>query len=73
MVLEVTIILEVIISIVPSMRKSTLFNIIVAFNYPILLPFKMLQNKIFKNNIIDFSPLFAMMILSYIRMFLNGK
>ena len=55
------------------MKESTIYNVIAAFNYPILKPFKVIQNKIFKNNIIDFSPLFAMMILSYIRMFLNVK
>ncbi|WP_394855048.1 YggT family protein [Clostridium lamae] len=68
-----TILLEVIISVFPTMKGNVFFNAITSFNYPILKPFKILQNKIFKNNILDFSPLFAVMILSYIRMFLNAK
>lgn len=52
----------------PSMKEKTIYNIIASFNYPVLLPFRVIQDKIFKNNLIDFSPLFAIMILSYIRM-----
>ncbi|MGG7212133.1 YggT family protein [Clostridium nigeriense] len=66
--LEITILLEVIISMFPSMKETNIYNIIASFNYPVLLPFRVLQDKVFKNNLIDFSPLFAIMILSYIRM-----
>lgn len=52
----------------PSIKETNIYNIIASFNYPVLLPFRVLQDKVFKNNLIDFSPLFAIMILSYIRM-----
>ncbi|WP_084766967.1 YggT family protein [uncultured Clostridium sp.] len=66
--LEITIFLEIILSIFPSIRENSFYNIIASFNYPILQPFRVIQSKVFKNNIIDFSPLFAIMLLSYIRM-----
>ena len=67
-----TILLEVILSLLPKIRESAIYNIITSFNYPVLKPFKIIQGKIFKNNIIDFSPLFAIILLSYIRMIFNG-
>jgi len=54
------------------MRERAFYNLIVSFNYPILKPFRVLQIKLFKNNVIDFAPLFSIMLLSYIRMFFNG-
>ncbi|MCF0149242.1 MAG: YggT family protein [Clostridium sp.] len=71
-VLEVTILSEVILSLFPRLKESVIYNIITSFNYPVLKPFKTIQSKIFKNNIIDFSPLFAIMMLSYIRILFNG-
>ncbi|WP_365960334.1 YggT family protein [uncultured Clostridium sp.] len=71
-VLEISILLEVIMSLFPKVRENTFYNIITSFNYPVLKPFKTIQYKVFKNNIIDFSPLFAIMVISYIRMFFNG-
>ncbi|WP_396335353.1 YggT family protein [Clostridium sp.] len=67
-VLEITIFAEVIMSILPSIRESAFYELIASFNNPILKPFRFLQDKILRNSMIDFSPLFAIMLLSYIRM-----
>ncbi|WP_425340182.1 YggT family protein [Clostridium tertium] len=67
-VLEITIFAEVIMSILPSIRESAFYELIALFNNPILKPFRFLQDKILRNSMIDFSPLFAIMLLSYIRM-----
>ncbi|GAA0825660.1 hypothetical protein GCM10008914_32050 [Clostridium tertium] len=55
-------------SILPSIRESAFYELIALFNNPILKPFRFLQDKILRNSMIDFSPLFAIMLLSYIRM-----
>ncbi|WP_370836637.1 MULTISPECIES: YggT family protein [Clostridium] len=67
-VLEITIFAEVIMSILPSIRESAFYELIASFNNPVLKPFRFLQDKILRNSMIDFSPLFAIMLLSYIRM-----
>ncbi|MDU2460183.1 MAG: YggT family protein [Clostridium sp.] len=55
-------------SILPSIRESAFYKLIASFNNPVLKPFRFLQDKILRNSMIDFSPLFAIMLLSYIRM-----
>ncbi|WP_374940958.1 YggT family protein [Clostridium mucosae] len=66
-VLEITIFAEVIMSILPSIRENDFYRLIASFNSPILKPFRILQDKLLRNSMIDFSPLFAIMLLSYIR------
>ena len=55
-------------SILRSIRESAFYELIASFNNPVLKPFRFLQDKILRNSMIDFSPLFAIMLLSYIRM-----
>ncbi|MDU7088098.1 MAG: YggT family protein [Clostridium sp.] len=55
-------------SILPSIGESAFYELIASFNNPVLKPFRFLQDKILRNSMIDFSPLFAIMLLSYIRM-----
>ncbi|MGJ0842284.1 YggT family protein [Clostridium tertium] len=55
-------------SILPSIKQSAFYDLVASFNSPILKPFRFLQDKILRNSMIDFSPLFAIMLLSYIRM-----
>ncbi|WP_460287686.1 YggT family protein [Clostridium sp. CTA-7] len=68
-VLEITIIMEAFMSILPNVRQSSFYELITSFNNPILKPFRILQEKIIGNSMLDFSPLFAIILLSTIRMY----
>lgn len=64
--LEISIIAEVILSYVPNMRESSFYRILVSFNNPILTPFRVLQERLFGNMMIDFAPLLALISLNFI-------
>lgn len=65
-VLNISILAEVILSYVPNIRESSFYRVLVSFNNPILTPFRVLQERIFGNMMIDFSPLLAVMVLNFI-------
>lgn len=69
--LEITILAEVIFSYIPSMRENPIFNTIEAFNYPVLQPFRILQQKVMPNfGMIDISPILAILVLNMLTMIL---
>lgn len=65
--LEISILAEVILSYLPSIKESNFYRVLVSFNYPILQPFRKLQEKIFSNMMIDFAPLLAIIFLNFAR------
>lgn len=69
--LDISIIAEILFSYFPGGRESKIYNILVSFNYPILEPFRRLQAKFFSNMMIDFSPMFAIIFLNFIRRILG--
>lgn len=66
--LSYSILAEVILSYIPSVRGNKFYEIILKFNEPVLTPFKQLQNKIVGESMLDFSPVFAIIFLDI----LNG-
>ena len=64
--LDISILAEVILSYVPNIRESSFYRILVSFNNTILTPFRMLQEKLFGNMMIDFAPLLAIIVLNLI-------
>ena len=64
--LDISIWAEVILSYIPNIRESSFYKILVSFNNPILTPFRMLQEKLFGNMMIDFAPLLAIIVLNFI-------
>ena len=64
--LDISILAEVILSYVPNIRESSFYKILVSFNNTILTPFRMLQEKLFGNMMIDFAPLLAIIVLNLI-------
>ena len=64
--LDISILAEVILSYVPDIRESSFYEILVSLNNPILTPFRMLQEKLFGNMMIDFAPLLAIIVLNFI-------
>ena len=65
-VLDISILSEVILSYVPNIRESSFYRILVSFNNPILTPFRILQERLFGNMMIDFAPLLAIIVLNFI-------
>lgn len=64
--LDISILAEVILSYIPSIRESNFYKILVSFNNPILSPFRILQEKLFGSMMIDFAPLLAIIALNFI-------
>ncbi|MDU3723011.1 MAG: YggT family protein [Clostridium celatum] len=71
-VLYISIFAEIIMSYIPNLRQSQVYKIITSFNYPILEPFRRVQEKIFGQMMLDFSPVLAIMFLSLIKGLLLG-
>ncbi|MBS6184588.1 MAG: YggT family protein [Clostridium celatum] len=65
-VLDISILAEVILSYVPNIRESSFYRILVSFNNPILAPFRILQERLFGNMMIDFAPILAIIVLNFI-------
>ena len=65
--LEISILAEVLLSYVSSIKESSFYKVLVSFNYPILQPFRKLQEKLFTNMMIDFAPLLAIVFLNFVR------
>ena len=64
--LDISILLEVILSYVPNIRESSFYRILVSFNNPILEPFRIIQERLLGNMMIDFAPLLAIIVLNFI-------
>jgi YggT family protein len=71
-VLDISILAEILTSYFPSLRQGNIYKILVSFNYPILEPFRRLQEKFFGNMMIDFSPILAIIFLNFLRRILIG-
>lgn len=65
--LETTILAEVILSYIPSFGNSSLSKILRSFNFPILEPFRRLQQNLLGMSMIDFSPIIAILVIGFIR------
>ncbi|MDU1313214.1 YggT family protein [Clostridium septicum] len=65
--LEFTILAEVLLSWIPGMRENKIYELIVTFNNPIIEPFRRIQQNIFSNSMIDFSPMFALIFINILR------
>lgn len=65
--LETTILVEVILSYIPSLKESSLAVLLKSFNLPILEPLRRIQQNLFGMSMIDFSPIFAIVIIGIIR------
>ena len=65
-VLDISILAEVILSYIPNIRESSFYRILVSFNNPILEHFRILQERLFGNMMIDFAPLLAIIVLNFI-------
>ncbi|GAB6170352.1 hypothetical protein JCM1393_28120 [Clostridium carnis] len=57
-------------SYIPNLRENAMYKLVLNFNYPILEPFRILQNKLFSVSAVDFSPIFAILFLNFIRIIL---
>lgn len=67
-----SILAEVLMSFFPKGRESSIYKVLLSFNYPILEPFRRIQSKFFSNMMIDFSPILAFTFLNILRGFLIG-
>ena len=64
--LDISILAEVILYYIPSIKESSFYRVLVSFNYPILEPFRRLQERFFGNMMIDFAPLLAIIVINFI-------
>ncbi|WP_350481884.1 YggT family protein [Clostridium chauvoei] len=65
--LEFTILAEVLLTLIPSFRESAIYKLIETFNNPVLEPCRRLQQRIFENSMIDFSPIIAIIFINILR------
>lgn len=65
--LETTILAEVILSYIPSFKDSSLSKVLRSFNFPVLEPFRRLQQNLLGMSMIDFSPIIAILVIGLIR------
>ncbi|NEZ46365.1 YggT family protein [Clostridium niameyense] len=67
--LEVAILIDVFISWIPMSygKYNGFISFIRAFTKPFMEPFRKLQNRIFPNFMIDFSPIFALLLIDILR------
>lgn len=71
-VLKMAILIEVILSWVPSGRQSKISYAIRAFTAPIMEPCEKINNRIFSGAPIDFSPIIAYFIISFLQRIILG-
>jgi len=65
-VLKLAIVVEVILSWVPNGRKSKIWYYVRSFTAPIMVPSEKINDKIFSNFPVDFSPIIAYFMISVI-------
>jgi YggT family protein len=64
---QLTIFIEVILSWVPNIRENQITRIVHSINEPFLKPGRYIQERIFPNMMIDFSPIIALLIISVLK------
>jgi YggT family protein len=70
-IIEFLIIARIIMSYIPSIRESQIYNVVFQLTEPILFPIRELLYKFGLNKgMIDFSPIIAFLIISVLRSFL---
>jgi len=70
--LELAILIECISSWIPQARNNKFIETIHNFIYPMLEPFKILQDKLIPRLPMDFSPIMAILVLDVFRRLLLG-
>ncbi|OOM80169.1 YggT family protein [Clostridium sp. BL-8] len=65
--LELAIFIECIASWIPQIQGNRFVNLIHNFIYPILDPFRRLQDRFIPGLPVDFSPIFAFLVLNLLR------
>jgi YggT family protein len=65
--LELTIFIECITSWVPQIQGNKFISLIHNFIYPILEPFRRLQDKLVPGSPLDFSPIIALFIIDFLK------
>jgi YggT family protein len=65
--LELAIFIECIASWLPQIQGNRFVNLIHSFIYPILDPFRRLQDRFIPGLPVDFSPIFAFLVLNLLR------
>ena len=65
-IIELAILIECIASWIPQLRYNKFMDIVYAVTNPILIPFRTLQNRLFPDSPIDFSPIIALIVIDFI-------
>lgn len=65
--LELAILLECIVSWIPQIQGNKFISIIHNFTYPLLEPFRKLQNRFISGLPMDFSPIIALFVIDLIK------
>lgn len=68
--LELTILIECIASWIPQIQNNKFVESVHNFIYPFLDPFRKLQEKLIPGLAVDFSPIFAILVINLIRGFI---
>lgn len=71
-ILELAILLECIMSWMPQARNNKFMNIVSSFTYPILEPFRKLQERFIQGLPVDLSPIIALFVINIIRRLIIG-
>lgn len=71
-ILELAILLECIMSWMPQARNNKFMNIVSSFTYPILEPFRKLQDRFIQGLPVDLSPIIALFAINIIRRLIIG-
>ena len=69
--LELAIFIECIVSWIPQIQGNKFISIIHNFTYPLLEPFRKLQNRFISGVPIDFSPIIALFVIDLLKRLLR--
>lgn len=65
--LELAILIEIIASWIPQIQGNKIISVIHNFIYPLLEPFRRLQNKLIPGLPMDFSPIILLLLLNFFK------